>query len=1164
MKTCGRRERTMKKPWKNKMKRPSSFNDVKNEWEEQALLSSFEQALAGPDFEVRANINKESDLDFVCRFASETCCLRGGARFVEALTIRLLERCDDENDCVRVRSMTIIAQVLKQSASATLLSTASAAILGLCKDRVPVVRKLAIESLHHVCVQARSMNSQIVSEGLRLMAEDPDQEVRASAIRMVCASRQMTPALEAAMVGLCRADNASERMLALEALYRFQDPANPECKATAECSRLMAEDSEDEVRILAMRMLLSSRHTFASVIAQWSEERSERVRQAVCDFLNSNINIQLDWLSTPQSLEVVLTSPHFRDVVRRWIRVKAAEPEERAGAEGSWNEDASHTGDESTSKQWRYLMRALPPEGMERVWTALMPMLDDALEVALPWRQSARLIEGGTHASGAPRAWGTSSEAETVEALEALHGLAYLAKVSVSPAKCDASGMASGSLLHCAAVKLHDIIFDLADPRKHTPSPVIGRLQSEVVSLCVAWHMAERVGGVCGTHQEQLAPQAIGFVLSRVQRALRKRGDSIEHAYVRQLSSLRASFPCLRFDDPFVRPMARMFFEVASHRAMLRFDAGRQVVAACFELDAALNASFLSALHGSLIGQMQATTADALKEVYHAAWLSGALLRAPPAVRAGAIRLFGGPSLSGLTTAELTALAKVHAATKAKGRRRLVDALRRQLVGDDKAAPVEGGRAPLGDISPSALTPTANRRLCLTCEERPRQVRCRPCGHGVLCGLCAVRCIGAHSSARLESVKCVLCRAETQLLEWLPEHPEHAPGEAVVEEAPLTAGMPTNGADEPAKGEVTFVRAFLINREQDDDFELSAAAAKVLQKAGPVEGEELDEVSDPWRRRAYPLGSRPRSQSDRALDALRSHMLERIERHIGRDRHDIMEDEYDMPVDIGEWAQATGQVGEELLLDPMAANALEAEASEVAAIYLAARRPRQEHIPNGQGLGGEVPAAAATAADAPPYMVRPGVVGTEGRAALISHLEAALRVRAADAQASQGPSHQDASGTVNPSRDMKLELSRGALEGLLGLEPVRCLAEAASDTLESLVRKAPSLTSAASRARLCFKLRRRAAVAGSETDVIPFHCDASLVVVNVALNDNFVGAKLLFATEHGRMEAPSRSAGDATAHDCTVVHGVTRLASGVRYNLYAIYEEVPLGSAAAA
>ena len=61
-----------------------------------------------------------------------------------------------------------------------------------------------------------------------------------------------------------------------------------------------------------------------------------------------------------------------------------------------------------------------------------------------------------------------------------------------------------------------------------------------------------------------------------------------------------------------------------------------------------------------------------------------------------------------------------------------------------------------------------------------------------------------------------------------------------------------------------------------------------------------------------------------------------------------------------------------------------------------------------------------------------------------------------------------------------------------------------------------------------------------------------------------MGAKLLFATEHGRMEAPSRSAGDATAHDCTVVHGVTRLASGVRYNLYAIYEEVPLGSAAAA
>ena len=78
---------------------------------------------------------------------------------------------------------------------------------------------------------------------------------------------------------------------------------------------------------------------------------------------------------------------------------------------------------------------------------------------------------------------------------------------------------------------------------------------------------------------------------------------------------------------------------------------------------------------------------------------------------------------------------------------------------------------------------------------------------------------------------------------------------------------------------------------------------------------------------------------------------------------------------------------------------------------------------------------------------------------------------------------------------------------------------------------------------------------GSEDDVIPFHRDHSLVVVNVALNDDFNGAQLIFALGD-RLCVPKRAAGDATAHDCTVVHGVSRLAVGVRYNLYAVFESV--------
>jgi hypothetical protein len=97
--------------------------------------------------------------------------------------------------------------------------------------------------------------------------------------------------------------------------------------------------------------------------------------------------------------------------------------------------------------------------------------------------------------------------------------------------------------------------------------------------------------------------------------------------------------------------------------------------------------------------------------------------------------------------------------------------------------------------------------------------------------------------------------------------------------------------------------------------------------------------------------------------------------------------------------------------------------------------------------------------------------------------------------------------------------------------------------------------------RATFKLRRRAAMEGTHDEVVPFHRDSSLVVVNVALNDDFEGAHLLFALD-GRIMCPTRRAGSATAHDCRIVHGVSCLTAGIRYNLYAVYERP--GTAAAA
>ena len=57
----------------------------------------------------------------------------------------------------------------------------------------------------------------------------------------------------------------------------------------------------------------------------------------------------------------------------------------------------------------------------------------------------------------------------------------------------------------------------------------------------------------------------------------------------------------------------------------------------------------------------------------------------------------------------------------------------------------------------------------------------------------------------------------------------------------------------------------------------------------------------------------------------------------------------------------------------------------------------------------------------------------------------------------------------------------------------------------------------------------------------------------VYLNDDFEGAKLMFALGD-QLVVPVRAAGDATVHDCTIVHAVSRLATGVRYNLYAVVE----------
>ena len=147
----------------------------------------------------------------------------------------------------------------------------------------------------------------------------------------------------------------------------------------------------------------------------------------------------------------------------------------------------------------------------------------------------------------------------------------------------------------------------------------------------------------------------------------------------------------------------------------------------------------------------------------------------------------------------------------------------------------------------------------------------------------------------------------------------------------------------------------------------------------------------------------------------------------------------------------------------------------------------------------------------------------------------------------------------NLSDDFKFEVTDFEATTLVGRKTLENMVNIGTTLLRGL--------SFGNGANMKIKLRKRAAVSGSERCVVPFHRDTSLVVVNVALNDDFEGGKLLYVVcdenEEGRTGKQSESKklfvaerreGDITAHDCTMVHGVSRLVLGVRYNMYVVWE----------
>lgn len=107
-----------------------------------------------------------------------------------------------------------------------------------------------------------------------------------------------------------------------------------------------------------------------------------------------------------------------------------------------------------------------------------------------------------------------------------------------------------------------------------------------------------------------------------------------------------------------------------------------------------------------------------------------------------------------------------------------------------------------------------------------------------------------------------------------------------------------------------------------------------------------------------------------------------------------------------------------------------------------------------------------------------------------------------------------------------------------------------------------------------FILRRREAVQGQSDNLsIPFHYDIARVTVNIGINcqEDYDGGQLLFFTEvtssvssssssistpvAGHIVAPPRPRGSAVVIRNTMLHGVSKLRSGVRYNLFAFCDD---------
>ena len=227
------------------------------------------------------------------------------------------------------------------------------------------------------------------------------------------------------------------------------------------------------------------------------------------------------------------------------------------------------------------IVDALSRAQQQQMWQRIGRHVEVALDAAEPAMQQPADDEQG--------------EAIVSAALSVLHGATILARHAIS----DADHEAAPEVLQVAE-QLHDIIFDLQDPRASA-------LQSAIVELCEEWWLGERAGG------DQLVPQTISYLLVR---ALQ---DSATAADVRRLYAFRTALTVLDYADESIMALKKLLLHCLIQPTILRNPEGRKLCVYFF----GLHPPFILEMHRAIKAQIpvcRKSLRELYGEVYFRAW----------------------------------------------------------------------------------------------------------------------------------------------------------------------------------------------------------------------------------------------------------------------------------------------------------------------------------------------------------------------------------------------------------------------------------------------------------------------------------------------------------------------------------------------------------------